>query len=376
MKRNKLKIAILGANDFQNPMILKAKEMGIETHVFAWECGDIGEKTADVFHPISIANKEEILAVCQKEKISGITTCGSDFAVVAQNYVSEKLGLPGNSISSTLACTNKFVMRESLNLAGVPVPGFVKVTEDDKYPENLKNLFFPLIVKPTDRSGSRAINKVQNFKELKSAINEAIKVSFSKTAIVEEVINGPEYSCESITKNGVHHTLAFTKKFTTDAPHFIETGHIQPSDIPEKFQPKVISQVHQALTALGIKNSASHTEFKLQPDGNIRIIEIGARMGGDCIGSDLTMLSTGIDFLKATIQVALGDEPDLVPVHPPKVAEIKFIMNEADLKAFEAVKDSGIVRYYIYEHQSVNVVDSSSRLGYYIKFCDLKSIDI
>ena len=95
-------------------------------------------------------------------------------------------------------------------------------------------------------------------------------------------------------------------------------------------------------------------------------------MGGDCIGSDLTMLSTGIDFLKATIQVALGEEPDLVPVHPPQIAEIKFIMNEADLKAFEKIKNNqNIIRYFISEHQQGNVVDSSSRLGYYIRVCDL-----
>lgn len=367
IKRRKL--AILGASDFQNPMILKAKEMGLETHAFAWECGDIGEKTADVFHPISIADKEDILAVCQKEGISGITTCGSDFAVVAQNFIADKLGLPGNPVSSTLSCTNKYVMRETLKKAGVPVPGFVMVTENDRSPEGLKALSFPLIVKPTDRSGSRAINKVQNEEELKSAINEAIEVSFSKTAIVEEVIEGPEYSCESITKDGVHHTLALTKKFTTDAPHFIETGHIQPSDIPEEFQPKVISQIHQALTALGIKNSASHAEFRLQPDGSVRIIEIGARMGGDCIGSDLTMLSTGIDFLKATIQVALGEEPDLVLVHPPQIAEIKFIMNEADLKAYESVKnDPSIVRVSEFNLNNLSgASDSATRIGYYIK---------
>ena len=188
------KIAILGASDFQNPMILKAKEMGLETHVFAWECGDIGEKTADVFHPISIAEKEKILEICQKEGISGMTTCGSDFAVVCINYVTEKMGLSGNPTSITEQCTNKFAMREALKRGGVPVPGFLKVSADTDS-EALKSLNFPLIVKPTDRSGSRAIHKVTNEKELQEAIKNAIDVSYSKTAIVEDYIEGPEYSC-------------------------------------------------------------------------------------------------------------------------------------------------------------------------------------
>ena len=107
IKRRKL--AILGASDFQNPMILKAKEMGLETHAFAWECGDIGEKTADVFHPISIADKEDILAVCQKEGISGITTCGSDFAVVAQNFIADKAGYMFSYAVPVLALAYLFV---------------------------------------------------------------------------------------------------------------------------------------------------------------------------------------------------------------------------------------------------------------------------
>lgn len=366
---NNLKIAILGASDFQNPIILKAKEIGLETHAFAWECGDIGEKTADVFHPISIADKEKILEVCQKEKISGITTCASDFAVVAQNYVAEKMGLPGNPISSTLCCTNKFVMREKLKSAHIPVPVFFKISLEEELPRDIHNISFPAIVKPTDRSGSRAIAKVNNIDELKKAIEEACSISFSHEAIVEEYIEGPEYSCESITWKGTHHTLALTKKYTTGDPHFIETGHIQPSDIPKEIQPKVISQIHQALDALGIKNSASHAEFRLRPDGSVRIIEVGSRMGGDCIGSDLTYLSTGIDFLKATIQVALGEEPDLHPTHPPETAEIRFLMNEKDLNEFQKIKDDKtIIKVSNFNINGLKEVqDSSTRIGYYIK---------
>ncbi len=362
------KIAILGASDFQNPIILKAKEMGLETHVFAWKCNDIGEKTADVFHPISIADKDKILEVCQDEKIHGITTCASDFAVVAQNYVAEKMGLPGNPISSTLCCTNKYEMRKKLKDANIPVPLFFKTSSEKELSEDIRSICFPAIVKPTDRSGSRAIAKVNNIDELKLAIKAACTTSFSHEAIVEEYIKGPEYSCESITKNGIHHTLALTKKYTTGSPHFIETGHIQPSDIPADIQPKVIVQIHKALDALEIKNSASHAEFRLQPNGLIRIIEIGSRMGGDCIGSDLTYLSTGIDFLKATIQVALGEEPDLRPTHPPQTAEIKFLMNENDLNNFQKIKNDPTI-YKISDFNTNGLheaQDSSTRIGYYI----------
>ena len=67
----KQKIAIIGTNEQQNPLILRAKEMGFETHVFAWQTGgEIGEKTADFFYPISITEKDEIFQKCKEIGIS------------------------------------------------------------------------------------------------------------------------------------------------------------------------------------------------------------------------------------------------------------------------------------------------------------------
>ena len=94
---SKKKLAIIGAALFQEPAILKAKAMGLETHVFAWEAGDPGEKMADFFYPISIREKEEILEKCREIGIDGIISIASDLAMVTVNYVAENMGLTGNS---------------------------------------------------------------------------------------------------------------------------------------------------------------------------------------------------------------------------------------------------------------------------------------
>lgn len=297
------KIVIIGANSFQNPLILKAKEMGLETHVFAWKSGDIGEKTADYFYPISITEKEKILEKCKKIKPKAIASIGSDLAVLTVNYLAEELGLVGNDNSNSLICTNKYEMRKAFRKANVKVPKFEKVSNDSEI--NVKNFEMPVIVKPTDRSGSRGITLVEDMDKLKEAVKNAIANSFEKKAIIEEFIRGNEYSCECISYKGKHHFLAITKKFTTGAPHFIETGHIEPSDLTEDEEKIVKEEVFKALDALKIKNGPSHTEFKIDSNGKIGIIEIGARMGGDCIGSDLVQISTGYDFLKLTIDVAM-----------------------------------------------------------------------
>ena len=151
------KIVIIGANSFQNPLILKAKEMGYETHVFAWKDGSIGERTADYFYPISIVEKEAILEECRRIQPDAVATIASDLANITVQYLAEQLGLPHNSDNCIYISTNKFAMREAFSKHGVPTPGFVSVCEGDDYAKAVESMQFPMIVKPTDRSGSRGI---------------------------------------------------------------------------------------------------------------------------------------------------------------------------------------------------------------------------
>lgn len=371
------KIAIIGASDFQNPLILKAKSLGYETHVFAWKSGEIGEKTADYFYPISIIEKEEILKKCKEINIDAITTIASDLATVTVNYVAEKLNLIGNSMKCTQKATNKFKMRKAFKEHGISTPKFEIVSLNYNL-TCLESMEYPLIVKPTDRSGSRAITKVYKKEELKEAIQNAVSNSFEKKAIVEEYIEGEEYSIEGITYNGKHQFLTITKKVTTGDPHFIETGHIEPSDISKELEEQVKIHISKALDALEIKNSATHSEFKITPKGEIRIIEIGARMGGDCIGSDLVQISTGLDYVKMVIDVAMGNRPDFKMVITPKTAMIKFILNQEDIKTLEKIKEEYPQNIYrISQIQNINshkVVDSSSRYGYFILACENKQM--
>ena len=102
----------------------------------------------------------------------------------------------------------------------------------------------------------------------------------------------------------------------------------------------------------------------------MKIIEIGARMGGDCIGSDLVQISTGYDFLKMVIDVALGNKPDFTKVTNPKQAVIKFIFTKGDVDELEKIKkEHPEYIYYISPIDEINshkIIDSSTRYGYYI----------
>ena len=364
----KKQLAIIGASYLQLPLIEKAKEMGYVTHVFAWAANDVGETVADHFYPISIVEKDKILEKCEDIDICGICSIASDLAMLTVNYIAEKMSLVGNSIEATYKSTNKHLMRLAFEKNGDPSPWSILVNSSDDI--NDFSISYPAIVKPTDRSGSRGIYKIYSTEELKNAIDFALKEGFEKKALIEEFVEGDEYSVEYISYYGKHYFLALTKKFTTGAPHFIETGHMQPAPISDELLEKIKSVIEHALNSLGLENGASHSEIKISDQGKIKIIEIGGRMGGDCIGSDLVLHSTGVDYVKAVIQVACGEKPDLTPVCEKKKVLSKFIINENDLDEYNelrSISPERIIRVAFLDEKAIGcTTDSSNRAGCYI----------
>ncbi len=365
----KKKIAIIGASYLQLPLIKKVQELGMEAHAFAWAADDIGEKEADFFYPISIVEKDQILEKCKEIGIDGICSIASDLAVGTINYVGNKMNLCANSMESTEISTNKAKMREAFWKNGDPSPIFLFVGHDTPVDDiQLSDFSYPVIVKPVDRSGSRGVSLVMNRDELKEAVDRARKNGFLKDILVEEFAKGKEFSVECISYRGKHTLLAITEKYTTEAPHYIEVGHLEPAGLDEELENKIKNTVFHALNTLKIENGASHTEIKIF-EGQIKIIEIGARMGGDMIGSSLVPLSTGVDFVKAVVDIALGKEPDLKRMPSPRAAGIRFILTDDDIKAYTKIKDKyagNILEESIPEKIEGEVSDSSERYGYYI----------
>lgn len=375
IKRKKL--VVIGANDFQNQLLLCAKKKGIETFCFAWKEGAVGENTADHFYPVSIVEKERILEECKKIKPDGIVSIASDLAVITVNYVAEKLGLPGNGMESARISTNKYLMRKVFAENKDPSPAFC--LSDELTEDVISELEFPLIVKPVDRSGSRGVTKVSSVQQLREAVSIAREVSFIHSAIIEEFVEGEEFSVEYISYHGQHIFLAVTKKYTTGDPHYIETGHLEPAVISDEVLKRIKDIVSHALDTLKIKNGASHSEIKISENGEIKIIEIGGRMGGDCIGSDLVRISTGFDFVGMVIDVAFGKKPVLQQICKPAVARVHFIFNEKDIERLADIKkNSPDTLYRVSEICPCKEmpVDSSTRWGYYITINEYNEVDL
>lgn len=315
------KLAIIGAAYYQRPLYLKAKEMGLYVLGFAWKDGAVCANLADEYFDISVTEKEQILNICQDKHIDGVCTIASDVAAPTVAFVAEHMGLVGNSYECALRANNKYQMRKAFQKAGVPCPEFMCVNEEENithHPSPITHLPFPLIVKPSDRSGSLGVKKVEREEDLGPAIKMAQEYSFKHEAMVEQFIDGREISVEFISYQGKHYPLQITDKVTTEAPHFVELAHHQPADLTKAQYEEIYDLTKRALTALGVTNGASHSEYRITNEGKIYVMEIGARMGGDFIGAAMVPLSTGYDFVKGVIEVALGIFPE------PKFGKSKY----------------------------------------------------
>ena len=371
-------LAIIGASYLQLPLVLKAKEMGVCTICFAWEEGAVCKDVADKFYPISIVEKELILEVCRKEGIDGITTIATDVAVPTISYVAKELGLIGNSIECAYKSTNKYAMRMALKEGGVNCPAFSLIHDVDEAKMALESIGLPAIVKPCDRSGSMGVTKVERMEQLTEAVKFAVDASFAKAAVIEQFVDiAQEISVEGISWKGEHHVLAVTDKVTTGAPHYVELGQHQPSQLPKNIIDDAVRQARLGVRALGIEYGASHPELMIDKNGRVFVTEIGARMGGDFIGSDLVYLSTGYDFLKGVVEVALGS------FTPParqwsKCAGIWFYSPDTpQVKSFIDNRTSHpeIIRWELHEDELKPLTRSADRAGYFI-YCRDSRIEI
>lgn len=370
------KLMILGASILQLPAIEKSKEMGLETIVVDMNPNAIGFKVEGIKKEIiSTIDVPAIVDAAKRHKIDGIMTLATDMPMRAVAAVASELGLIGISEQTALKATNKAEMRKALQENGVPVPRFYKVSNEIEYRTAVKKFNVPFIVKPVDSSGSRGIFEVQDITDQK-LIEEAYAYcrpySRNGDVVVEEFMNGQEVSVETLSVNGVCHVIQITDKLTTGAPYYVEMGHSQPTILSQEIAKQISEVAKAANKAIGIQEGPSHTEIIVTKDGP-KIVELGARLGGDNITTHLVLFSTGVNMVECCIKIALGEEPDLTRKYKKASAIryfnqhkgiIKMISGVDKAKKIEGVKQITIV-HSIGEKIS-DVTDSGSRMGFII----------
>ena len=372
MLKNKT-IMVLGASILQLPAIEKAVEMNLQVVALDMNPNAIGFGVPGVIHEvISTLDVEGAVEAAKRHKINGVMTLATDMPVRTVAAIAKNCGLVGISQDTAIKATDKSVMREALRAAGVPEPNFFCVNSKEEYLEAVKKLEGGFIVKPADSSGSRGVTLVADMEKASAAYDYAKTHSRNGKVVVEEQMTGPEVSVETLSIAGEFHVIQITDKITTGAPHFVELGHTQPSRMPSKIQDEIKKTAFLANRAIGIENGPSHTEIIVTKEGP-KIVELGARLGGDCITTHLVPLSTGINMVEACIKIALGEKPDItstlrcgsaIRYFPQSAGVIKDIQGIEEAKQIKGVKQVSIVHGI--GEEITEITDSGSRMGFVI----------
>jgi biotin carboxylase len=349
-KRRK-QLIILGAGTMQGPAISIAKEMGLETVVADGDSGAPYAPLADRFEHIDLKDKDGVEALARDLKaggrLAGIMTAGTDFSATVA-WVAERLGLPGIPYETALDASDKGRMRLRFREGGVPSPEFLTLSEMP--PEASAFPFdFPAVVKPVDNMGGRGCRRVDSRRDLALALGEAVKFSRSGRAIVEEYIDGPEFSVDALVYHGEITICGLADRHIYFPPYFIEMGHTMPTDLGEKEAASLLAVFTEGVKALGLlaENAvgAAKGDVKLSSRGPV-IGEIAARLSGGYMSGWTYPYASGVEVTRGAIRAAIGQRPDCLDVTRSwTCAERAFISIPGRVRSIHGLRDAKAAPY-------------------------------
>ena len=369
MYQGKKVVLIFGVGPLQESIIGRAKKMGLYTVGIDPAKDAVCRDAVDAFEVVWGQDFEGTCAVVEKYGIDAIVTAATDKPLLMMARIAEKYGFPFFSVETARWSTDKFQMKQRFMEGGVPcAKGRLVKTADET-----SDMVFPVIVKPRDNSGSRGVKLCRNKEELEASMNEAFEVSRLDTVLIEEFIEGQEYSIEGLHHDGKSEVIQFTEKKTTEFPYNVELGHIQPANISEDNKLKIREIVEKIGKVLKFENCPSHTELKINERG-VFVIETSPRLGGDYITSTLTPLSTGVNLEDELLKISLGESTKPLP-RDVQYAGIRFFafqegnvvkhtFNRDSVKSWPHVVDFS---FTLKEGDKVNLITSSlNRYGHLI----------
>lgn len=309
------KILILGAGLMQKPAIEAAKKLGYRAYVVDANPNAAAVKFADVFEPVDLKDREGLLSYAKKingegEELAAVFTAGTDFSASVA-YIAENLSLKGHSFEACLNASDKVRMRGCFEKAGVPSPSFQEISENDDIPSIVENMTFPKVIKPCDNMGARGCRLIRNAEEAESSIKAAISYSRTHRAILEDYMEGPEFSIDSIVCDGNLTITGFADRHIYYPPYFIEIGHTMPSKFDEKIKNELIATFALGIKALGLTHGVAKADIKYTKNGPM-IGEIAARLSGGYMSGWTYPMASDFALTEEAMKISLAGESEIL----------------------------------------------------------------
>ena len=387
--KDKRTLLLLGGSRQQVPAIEKAKEMGFRTVLIDYLPDNPGQHVADKWYQESTTDVEAVYRIAKEENVDGILPYASDPAALPAAIVCERLGLPTNPAGSVEILGLKHKFREFLHDNGLPCPNFRIISADENFEDiksNISALEFPIVIKPTDSSGSKGVTVLETPDDLRDAIRSAKQYSRNGILIAEEFIQrgfpdviGGDIFVEDgrITLLG---DMAAIRETSTNG--LIPVGERKPNGLNSIQRENLLNELQRVVSALGIKNGELNIELLLDKNDLPHFLELGPRAGGNMIPIQLSD-AYGVDLIEANIKAAMG-LPVNLELKENSDCYLTYVLHCDKDGIFEGVEYDDFIKPYIYrtviykeKGDQVEAFDGAGKaLGIiFLKFPDMTMMD-
>ena len=309
-----MNVLILGAGFMQKPAIESAKSLGYNTIVFDGNNAACCKSLCDEFYHIDLKNTDAIVKKAVElhanSPLQAVFTAGTDFSFAVAS-VAMACHLPSHTVDAAKNASDKILMRSCFSKHGVPSPQFIEVSKNTAQGELdgfVEKQGYPIVVKPCDNMGGRGCRLVRTQDELQSALDDAIQQSKTSRAIVEQYMQGPEFSIDALVAHNEVTITGFADRHIFFPPYFIEMGHSMPTNIDAENYSALIKTFVAGIKALGLTHGAAKADIKLTKNGPM-IGEIAGRLSGGYMSGWTFPLASGLNLTKQALLLALGKEP-------------------------------------------------------------------
>ena len=375
------KALVLAGGIAQVALIEELKSRGYKTLLADMNPQCVAAKYADEFYPISAMDVEAIKKLVKEENIEMVLTACADQILVAEVQVCEALGLRTYlDIETTKLVSDKHYMKNMFVKNNIPTSHYVVMDRFDE--SKLAGLTFPLVVKPVDAYSSRGVRKCHNIEEVKIFLENAIQISRSKNAVVEEFVEGSELTVEAFVSEGKAIVLCIGSKNKLKDGKFVGCGSLYPASISKGLEAEIKETTQKIADAFHLKNSPINMQMIADGD-HAYALEFCARTGG-FVKYEITRQMSGFDPIKAIVDLHEGVIPTINNLKPKH----KYLMtcylycSSGTLdrySGFEEMYDQGVIsKYYLVRnkgHQFKGIDSNGDRAaGFFVQDDDYEKL--
>ena len=349
-------ILMLGGSRQQVVAIEKAKELGFRTVLCDYLPDNPGQHSADVFYQESTTDRELILEIAHRENVSGVLAYSSDPASPTAGYVAEAMGLPTNPLVAIETMSEKHLFRAFLKEAGLPCPQAAPFPEDapvGEVADLVKGFRFPVVVKPTDSSGSKGVTVLDDLTVLDAAIAHASEFSRNGILICEEYIRKTfphVIGGDIFVVDGEVRFWGLMSCLRDDGlGGLVPVGKKVPSGLSAEENDAVKDVLQRLVTALGVRFGELNVEVILGEGGMPYVLELGSRAGGNMIPVQLSDAS-GVDLVAANVLCAMGEDPGDISWDSAECegAYATYVLHSGAEGSFQGIEKSDAIAPHVY----------------------------